>query len=170
MFSAGNSARVSLCVRSQYLMHEGLLWHFIWLLLYAAFPLLLYQASAHTRESTEWCLCVLLDVNKNKSLKQRMIKKKVLKNLSFLTQCSVRRCESRGTARLTGCLSFLTYTDVTQLSRALCASCADDCCPLCLRDGRGMIRRLKKKKKKALVSLEPLRDEQKGGRHFFTSH
>lgn len=42
---------------------------------------------------------------------------------------------------------FLTYTNVTQLSRGLCGSCAVDCCPLCLNDGSGMIRRLKKKKR-----------------------
>lgn len=86
MFSAENSAQVSLCVRSQCLMHEGLLWHFIWLLLYAAFFLLLYQASTHTRDSTKWRICVLLDVNKNTSLKQR--------------------CESKRSAGLTGWLSF----------------------------------------------------------------
>lgn len=82
--------------------------------------LLLYQAGAHTRESTEYCDCVLLDVNKNTSLKHRMIKSLWKKKwIPFFTQCSVWGCESRGTARLTGWLSFLTYTDVTQLSRAL---------------------------------------------------
>lgn len=139
MFSAGNSARVSLCVRSQYLMHEGLLWLFIWLLLYAAFSLLLYQASTHTRESTEYWVCVLIDVNKNTSLKQRMIKRFWKKWIPFFTQCSVWRCESRGTAGLTGWLCFLTYTDVTQLSRALAGLCADDCCPMCFHDSSVMI-------------------------------
>lgn len=51
MFAAENSARVSLRVRSQNLMHEGLLWHFIWLLLYAAVSLLLYQAAVHTHRN-----------------------------------------------------------------------------------------------------------------------
>lgn len=49
MFSAENSVWVSLCVRSLYLMHEGLLWHFIWLLLYPAFSLLLYLATSVTQ-------------------------------------------------------------------------------------------------------------------------
>lgn len=92
-------------------------------------------------------VCLLLDVNKNTTLKQRVIKRCLKKWKPFFTQWSAWRCESRGTARLTGWLSFLTYTDGTQLSRAQCGFCTDDFCPLCSCDGSGMIGMLSRKKK-----------------------
>lgn len=79
--------------------------------------------------------CVLLDVNKHTSLKQKVIKGFWQKWIPFFTRCSVWRCESRGTAGLTDWLSFLTYTDVTQLSWVLGGLPTDGCCPLCLRNG-----------------------------------
>lgn len=98
------------------------------------------------------CVCLLLDVNKNTSLKQRVIKRCWKKKWKpFCTQWSVWRCESRGTARLTSWLSFLTYTDGTQLSRARYGLRTDGFCPLCFCDGSEMIGMLRAKKKRTHV-------------------
>lgn len=71
------------------------------------------------------CACLLLDVNKNTTLKQGVIKRCWKKWKAFFTQWSVWRCESSRAARLTSWLSFLTYTDGTQLSKAHCGLRAD---------------------------------------------
>lgn len=86
------------------------------------------------------------------------------KKLEKVLPRSASTCEGRGSARLRSCLSFITYPDVTQLSKLLSGECADHCCPLCLQDDSGMTGRGGGR------CWRPWSTDRGTKRRFFTSH